>query len=128
MAHAKASIGTTNYAVSIKAGHHQLSADEGAELGGKDVGPSPYELLCSALCACTAITLRMYAEHKEWQLRRVHVEVHFKREGNEGAITRVLYFEGELDDEQRARLADIAERTPVSLTLKEGLSITTTLG
>ena len=62
MAHARASIGTTNYAVSIAAGRHQLSADEGAERGGKDVGPAPYDLLCSALGACTAITLRMYAE------------------------------------------------------------------
>jgi putative redox protein len=53
----------------------------------------------------------------------VQVEVHFK----DGAITRVLNFEGELDNEQRARLADIAERTPVTLTLKQGLSITTTL-
>lgn len=127
MAHAKASIGTTNYAVSIKAGHHQLNADERAELGGKDVGPAPYELLCAALCACTAITLRMYAERKEWPLRALHVDVHFKREGEKGSIARVLSFEGELNDEQRARLADIAERTPVTLTLKQGLTITTTL-
>jgi putative redox protein len=126
MAHAKASIGTTNYTVSITAGHHQLSADERAELGGKDVGPSPSELLCSALCACTAITLRMYAERKQWPLRAVHVDVHLEREGKEGAIERVLSFEGELDDEQRARLADIAERTPVTLTLKQGVPITTT--
>jgi len=128
MAHASATIGMTNYAVSITAGHHQLSADEGAELGGKDAGPAPYELLCSALCACTAITLRMYAERKEWPLRAVHVDVGFKREGKEGAIARVLKFEGELNDEQRARLADVAERTPVTLTLKQGLAITTTLG
>jgi putative redox protein len=128
MAHAKASIGTTNYAVSITAGHHQLSADEGVALGGKDVGPAPFELLCSALGACTAITLRMYAERKNWPLRAVHVDLLFKREGKDGAITRVLKFEGELDDEQRARLADIAERTPVTLTLKQGLPITTTLG
>ena len=128
MAHAKASIGTTNYAVSIAAGHHQISADERPELGGKDVGPAPYELLCSALGACTAITLRMYAERKQWPLRAVHVDVHFKREGKDGAIARVLSFEGELDDEQRARLADIAERTPVTLTLKQGLAIATTLG
>ena len=128
MAHASATIGMTNYAVSITAGHHQLSADEGAELGGKDAGPAPYELLCSALCACTAITLRMYAERKEWPLRAVHVDVGFKREGKEGAIARVLNFEGELNDEQRARLADVAERTPVTLTLKQGLAITTTLG
>jgi len=127
MAHAKASIGTTNYAVSITAGHHEITADEGVELGGKDVGPAPYDLLCSALCACTAITLRMYAERKKWPLRAVHVDVHFAREGEDDAIARLLSFEGDLDDEQRARLADIAERTPVTLTLKQGLPITTTL-
>ena len=127
MAHAKASIGTTNYAVSITAGHHRLSADEGAELGGGDAGPRPYDLLCSALCACTAITLRMYAERKQWPLRAVHVDVRFKREGAEGTIARVLSLEGELNAEQRARLADVAERTPVTLTLKQGLAITTTL-
>lgn len=127
MAHAKASIGTTNYAVSITTGHHQLDADEGAELGGKDVGPSPYDLLCSALCACTAITLRMYAVRKEWLVRAVHVDVRFLREGKESAISRVVSVEGELDDEQRARLVQIAERTPVTLTLKQGVAITTTL-
>jgi putative redox protein len=127
MAHAKANIGTTNYAVSIMAGHHQLSADERAELGGQDVGPAPYELLCAALCACTAITLRMYAERKKWPLRAVHVDVRYTQEGKKGAIARVLTFEGELDGEQRARLADVAERTPVTLTLKQGVPITTTL-
>jgi len=125
---AKASIGTTNYAVSIKAGHHQLSADESVSLGGRDAGPAPYELLCSALGACTAITLRMYAERKSWPLLGVQVDVRFEWKGKEGAITRVLSFEGELDDEQRARLADIAERTPVTLTLKQGVVITTTVG
>jgi putative redox protein len=58
----------------------------------------------------------------------VHVDAHFRRQGNEGAIARVLRFDGDLDEEQRARLADIAERTPVTLTLKKGLEITTTLG
>ena len=128
MAHAKASIGTTNYAVAIAAGHHRLSADEGPKLGGKDTGPNPYDLLCAALGACTAITLRMYAERKAWPLRAVDVDVRFTGQGKEGAIARVLRFEGELDEAQRARLADIAERTPVTLTLKQGLEITTTLG
>jgi len=62
MARARATIGTTNYAVAITAEHHQLNADEALALGGKDTGPAPFELLCSALGACTAITLRMYAE------------------------------------------------------------------
>jgi putative redox protein len=128
MAHVKASIGTTNYAVSIDAGHHWLTADEGPELGGKDVGPGPYDLLCSALAACTAITLRMYAERKAWPLRAVQVDVRFKREGKDATIARVLGLDGDLDDQRRARLADIAERTPVTLTLKQSLPITTTLG
>ena len=123
MVHAKASIGTTNYLVAIAAGNHALTADEPVRLGGKDAGPAPYELLCSALCACTAITLRMYAERKQWPLRGLDVEVHFK----EGALARVLSFVGELNEEQRARLADIAERTPVTLTLKQGLAIMTTM-
>ena len=127
MAHAEASIGTRNYAVAIQAGHHRLNADESPALGGKDVGPAPYELLCSALCACTAITLRMYAEHKQWPLHDVHVAVHFKSDGDKQEIKRALKFDGELDAQQRARLADIAERTPVTLTLKHGLPIVTTL-
>ena len=125
MAHAKATIGTTNYAVAIITGHHQLNADEGSALGGKDTGPSPFEILCSALCACTAITLRMYAERKAWPLRGVQVDVHFSGTGKEGAIARVLKFDGDLGEDQRARLADIAERTPVTLTLKHGVAITT---
>ena len=128
MPHAKGNIGTTNYLVSITAGHHDLNADEGMALGGKDVGPAPYELLCSALCACTAITLRMYAERKQWPLQGVQVDAHYKRSGDEERIDRVLKFEGDLDDEQRKRLADIAERTPVTLTLKHALPIVTTVG
>jgi putative redox protein len=126
MARAEANIGTTNYVVAILAGHHELSADESLEFGGQDAGPAPYELLCSALCACTAITLRMYADRKQWPLSGVHVDAHFKRTDNEEGIDRALKFEGALNDDQRARLADIAERTPVTLTLKQGIRITTT--
>ena len=127
MAHARAKIGTTNYAVAIAAGYHQLNADEGPALGGKDTGPAPFDILCSALGACTAITLRMYAERKAWPLRGLQVDVRFSGTGKEGAIARTLSFDGELSQEQRARLADIAERTPVTLTLKNGIAITTTV-
>jgi putative redox protein len=127
MAHARASIGTTNYRTDIVTGHHKLVADEGPGLGGKDVGPGPYELLTSALAACTAITLRMYAERKKWPVATVHADVHFTREGDKQHIDRVLTIEGEVDQEQKKRMADIAERTPVTLTLKGGLEIRTKL-
>ena len=127
MAHAKASIGKDNYRTAIVTGHHQLTADELPTLGGKDVGPGPYELLTSALAACTVITLRMYAERKQWPVTAVHADVHFLREGDKQHIDRVLSIEG-ADAEQKKRMAEIAERTPVTLTLKGGIEIRTTLG
>ncbi len=127
MAHAHASIGTVDYATSIATGHHKLSADEGAELGGKDAGPAPYDLLVAALGACTVITLRMYAERKQWPVTAVHADVHFVRQDKIESIDRTLRIEGNVDDEQKKRMADIAERTPVTLTLKRSLEIRTTL-
>lgn len=127
MAHATADIGTTNYAVAVLAGQHPLTSDEGAEKGGQDAGPRPHELLCAALAACTAITLRMYAQRKAWALRAVHVDVELAVQGQERSIRRALHLQGDLDEGQRARLADIAERTPVTLTLKQGVPITTVL-
>jgi putative redox protein len=127
MARATADIGTTNYTTALRAGHHPLTADEGPALGGQDTGPAPHELLCAALCACTAITLRMYAVRKGWPLRAAHVDVLFQQEGEKRTMTRRLRLEGEVDEAQRARLADIAERTPVTLTLKQGVVITTLL-
>jgi len=127
LAHATADIGTSNYTVSLVAGHHPLGADESAAAGGKDLGPAPHELLCAALGACTAITLRMYAQRKNWPLRAVHVDVDLQLRDKNRLITRRLRLVGELDQTQRSRLADIAERTPVTLTLKQGASITTIL-
>ncbi len=127
MAHATADIGIQNYETTLLAGRHRLAADEGIEAGGQDLGPAPHEILCAALCACTAITLRMYAQRKEWPLRSVHVDVTLQLQGHDRLIARKIRLEGELDGPQRARLADIAERTPVTLTLKQGVRITTTL-
>jgi putative redox protein len=129
VAHATADIGTVNYTTALLAGHHPLTADEGAAAGGQDAGPSPHEMLCAALGACTAITLRMYALRKEWPLHAVHVDVQMHIEGKEHrSISRRLRLTGALDEAQRARLADIAERTPVTLTLKQGVTINTVLG
>jgi putative redox protein len=127
MAHARASIGTVDYATSIATGHHTLAADEGPELGGKDAGPAPYDLLTSALGACTVITLRMYAERKQWPVTAVHADIHFVRKDKVESIDRTLRIEGALDEEQKKRMADIAERTPVTLTLKRSMEIRTNL-
>ena len=127
MARAHCEIGSESYAVRIEAGGHALVADEPPAQGGKDAGPAPYDLLLASLGACTAITLRMYAERKGWPLAGVTVDLHYKKEGDRASIDRVLAFTGALADEQRARLAEIAERTPVTLTLKQGVEIRTAL-
>src|SRR5258705_12631664 len=106
MARAKASIGTVNYATAIATGHHQLQADEGPELGGKDIGPAPYDLLTSALGACTVITLRMYAERKKWPVTSVEAKIHYSREGDAERIDRTLFIDG-ADAEQKKRMAEI---------------------
>ncbi len=127
MAHASGRIGTGKYGTDIATGHHTLVADEGPELGGKDAGPAPYDLLSSALAACTVITLRMYADRKEWPVTAVHADIHFRRDDAKvESIDRVLRIEGAVDAEQKKRMADIAERTPVTLTLKRSLEIRTT--
>jgi putative redox protein len=69
----------------------------------------------------------MYAERKQWPLQGVQVAIHFKKEVAQSSIERLLTLQGPLSDEQRQRLADIAERTPVTLTLKSGIQILTHL-
>lgn len=128
MAYVKATIGKAAYPTTIQTGRHTLTADEPTSSGGQDSGPTPSDLLAAALASCTAITLRMYADRKQWPLAAVHVTVDSKRaEDKSTSLDRVLELEGALTDEQRARLADIAERTPVTLTIKAGAVIRTTL-
>jgi putative redox protein len=127
MARASARIAAARYRTDIRAGTHDLVADEGAALGGMDAGPAPYELLLSALGACTAMTLKMYAERKGWPLEAVEVDLAYLKGDDAVRIDRGLSIEGPLDADQRARLADIAERTPVTLTLKAGVAIMTHL-
>ena len=127
MTRATAVIGTADFATTITVGGRVLTADEPPDNGGGDAGFAPYDLLLSALGACTAITLRMYAERKDWDLRSVAVDLHFYRVDKAEKIDRIVTLTGGLDDAQRTRLAEICERTPVTLTLKNGLTIATTL-
>jgi len=131
VATASVDMGVTRYAVSIRSGAHGLTADEPVHAGGADAGPSPFGLLLSGLGACTAITLRMYAERKAWPLEAIHVELAVRWEGEGAAraphIDRALRLDGALDAGQRARCAEIAEKTPVTRALKGGIAIRTTL-
>lgn len=114
-----------NYRVEIRAGRHHLTADEPQVVGGADTGPAPFGLLLSALGACTAITLRMYAERKGWPLSDVRVRLGYEKSSTANRVTRRITLMGDLDDKQRARLLDIAERTPVTLALRNGVPIDT---
>ena len=128
IAHASAKLAALRYRTDIKARHFELVADEPVSAGGADAGPRPFEFVLAGLGACTAITLRMYAEHKGWTLAGLSVDLDYFRDGDAFRIERVLHIEGELDETQRARLADIAERTPVTLALKAANTINTRIG
>lgn len=127
IARAKAEIGTEAYRVDIKAGSHPLIADEPLANGGGDRGPAPYELLLSALAGCTAITLTMYCERKSWALERAEIELRLVRSGEIARVDRTVTLDGILTGEQISRLSEIAERTPVTLTLRNGIEIRTSL-
>ena len=127
----------------ILAGAHQLIADEPKSYGGFDSGPSPYDLLSSALAACTTMTLRMYADRKAIPLHRVsvdinHAKVHAKdcegcdpdlvqASGKIDVFERVISLDGELTSEQRQKLLEIADKCPVHRTLESGAHVATKL-
>jgi len=121
-------IGEGNFQVEVLAGGVRFLADEPVEVGGLGSGPTPYDLLCAALGACTAMTVRMYARRKEWPLRRVRVCVghaRTKEEDPPDGFLREVALEGDLTDEQRWRLIEIAERCPVHASLRQGARVST---
>ncbi|MFZ6673511.1 OsmC family protein [Undibacterium sp. Xuan67W] len=119
---------TSGYAQEIRARTHRLTSDEPENNGGKDTGPAPYELLLAALASCTSLTLRMYADKKGWQLGSIKVDARFSRD-DQGVetIERTIAFGETLSSEQRTRLAEICEKTPVTKTIRQGTAIQTQL-
>lgn len=137
-ARAAASLGPINYTVSCTIGvdaRHVITADEPADLGGQDTGPTPVELFCASVAACKAMTARMYADRKQWPAGDITCTVAHDQRVQQGGDkpTKVhhldisIAFTGELDDEQRARLKEIAERCPVQRMIEGDCVITTTL-
>ncbi len=124
---------------SLLDGRHVLAADEPVAVGGKDGGPNPYELLLMSLGACTSMTLRLYADRKQWPLEHVvvrlrHGKVHAEdcancesRPAMIDRIERDITLVGALDETQRARLLQIAELCPVHRTLTGKIEIRTAL-
>jgi len=114
-----ARVGTADrkFAQDVVIGPHALKADEPKDVGGDDSGPAPHEWLLAGLGACTSMTLKMYADRKEWPLERCDVTVSLSREGATSTFHRTIVMHGPLDDEQRKRLMDIAAKCPVHQTL-----------
>ncbi len=121
--------GETKYATTITANGHHLMADEHESAGGTNTGPTPMELLLAALGSCSSITLRMYADRKGWELGLIGVALRlFKEKAGDTVTTRIerdLSFGAAITDEQRARLLEIVEKTPVTLVVKHGASVIT---
>jgi putative redox protein len=120
-------IGKEHYKTELIASGKSLVADEPEEVGGTDQGPAPGEFLMMSLASCTAITVRMYADRKKLPLDKVRVEVTFEKQQFKGVFTRDVYLEGELSEEDRQKLLEIAEKCPVHKTLSNPIEIETKL-
>lgn len=121
--------GAGRFQVRVRAGGATFLVDEPAAVGGLGSGPNPFDLLCSALGACTVMTIRLYAERKGWRLQRATTRVLHSRAGAGGKdrFAREIVLEGALSDGERSRLLEIAEQCPVHRTLAGGAEIVTVL-
>jgi putative redox protein len=120
-------IGKDHYRTELIASGKTLVADEPEELGGTNAGPAPGEFLMVSLASCTAITLRMYADRKKWDVSKIKVEVGSEKVDNRTFFLREISLEGNLDEEQRKRLLQIANSCPVHKTLTNPIEINTKL-
>lgn len=123
--------GKGRYQQEVRIGQHQLLADEPESMGGGDSGPAPYDFLLTALGACTAMTLRMYAERKGLALHRVSVALQHEKADIDGVrrdrIARRITLQGDLTPAERQRLLEIAEKCPVHRTLGQPVLVASSL-
>jgi len=125
---AKATVtGEKGYAqrITTTAGH-ELASDEPERRGGTNTGPAPFDLMLGSLGACTAITLRMYSDRKQWNLGTIDVALRLVKEGDEPMrIERQISVSEAVDGEQQSKLLEIADKTPVTKALAAGVPIQT---
>lgn len=118
----------TNYQVDIAIRDHRLTADEPKDNGGQNKGPSPTELICAALTACTSITLKMYVDRKQWPVERIHVAVIYDTSDKKQPVfRRTIEVVGDFDQAQRDRILAIANGCPVHKILSRANTIETSL-
>ncbi len=135
MGQISAKIERGHYETTISNGRQTITADEPASLGGTDLGPTPYDYLLAGLGSCICITVRMYADRKEWPLESIEVKLSQERvhhadcqdcESDKGfvhIIEKEVILEGDLDEKQRARLMEIVGKCPVHRTLQNEIVI-----
>ena len=123
----QAKLGMRQYQVVLTTANHSLIADEPQSKGGANTGPTPDELVAMALSACTSITLRMYAEHKNWNLGTINVQTTMIRhEDGTQTFERVISVEHQFDEATMTRLLNVANKCPVHKTLSRGNTINST--
>lgn len=121
-------LGEEDYVVSLHARQHEILADEPEEIGGKDQGLTPYELVLGGLGACTSVTLKMYAQRKGWVVEDIDVKLEMSVEkGETPVITRRIEVHGELTPDQCDRLLQIANNCPVHKLLANPINIESAL-
>ncbi|GAA5095783.1 OsmC family protein [Chryseobacterium ginsengisoli] len=124
----KASLGTEKYYTEVVAGENTLITDEPVDKGGQNKGFNPFEILATSLASCTAATLRMYIDRKEWNVEKINVEVeleNFPLTKRTIFITNISFEGTNLDDEQMKRLHTIANACPVHKILTNDIEILT---
>ncbi len=124
--------GNGPYGQFVTSGRHVMGADEPESVGGRDTGPDPYEFVLAGLGACTAMTIRMYADRKSIPVKRIAVQLRHLQRASAGRdikdkFERTITLEGDLSPEQRQTLLEIADRCPVSKTLKQSSEIVSQL-
>jgi putative redox protein len=125
--HANGTLGSENYLMEIKTTNHTVMVDEPKSIGGSNQYPNPAQYLLSALASCTAITIKMYADNKKWNVGEINVDVKMKEVISSGKtikkIVKAVQFENPLEDDQIERLLTIGSKCPISKLLEQPIKM-----